>query len=312
MTDPKGDRSLPPHQQPDPDVYVHIVEKRDDGIVVRGAKAHQTGACNSHEIIVMPTVAMREGDEDFAVSFSCPANAEGVYYIYGRQSCDTRKFEESGPGRRQHALRRPGSPHGLRRRVRALGARLHVRRDRVLRRARRALRRLPPPELRRLQGRRRRRAHRRRRPGRRLQRRRPGQPHQGQAHRDDAPQRDAVQLRAGLLLRGRQDAGRQLPDRHAAGQRLQAERHPLPLRDRAPGRGHRRRPHGHHAVGAGPRRREDRPHRREVPRRPVRHADHRPHARAAPHREPHHRRRRRRLPHRVHARRRARRRRSAS
>ena len=95
MTDPKGDRSLPPHQQPDPDVYVHVIEKRDDGIVVSGAKAHQTGACNSHEIIVMPTVAMREGDEDFAVSFSCPANAEGVYYIYGRQSCDTRKFEES-------------------------------------------------------------------------------------------------------------------------------------------------------------------------------------------------------------------------
>ena len=67
------------------------------------------------------------------------------------------------PRRRQHALRRPGSADGLRRRVRPLGPRLHVRRDRVLRRARRALRRLPPPELRRLQGRRRRRAHRRRR-----------------------------------------------------------------------------------------------------------------------------------------------------
>ena len=95
MTDPKGDRSLPPHQQADPDMYLHIVEKRDEGIVVRGAKAHQTGACNSHEIIVMPTVAMREGDEDYAVSFSCPANAEGVYYIYGRQSCDTRKLEDN-------------------------------------------------------------------------------------------------------------------------------------------------------------------------------------------------------------------------
>lgn len=93
MTDPKGDRSLPPHQQPDPDVYVHVVERREDGIVVRGAKAHQTGACNSHEVVVMPTIAMREGDEDFAVSFACPANAEGVYYIYGRQSCDTRKLE---------------------------------------------------------------------------------------------------------------------------------------------------------------------------------------------------------------------------
>jgi 4-hydroxybutyryl-CoA dehydratase/vinylacetyl-CoA-Delta-isomerase len=95
MTDPKGDRGLPPHQQPDPDVYVRIVERRDDGIVVRGAKAHQTGACNSHEIIVMPTVAMREGDEDYAVSFSVPANAPGVFYIYGRQSCDTRKVEEN-------------------------------------------------------------------------------------------------------------------------------------------------------------------------------------------------------------------------
>jgi 4-hydroxybutyryl-CoA dehydratase/vinylacetyl-CoA-Delta-isomerase len=95
MTDPKGDRGLRPHQQPDPDVYVHVATRRDDGIVVRGAKAHQTGACNSHEIIVMPTVAMGPGDEDFAVSFSCPANSPGVSYIYGRQSCDTRKLEES-------------------------------------------------------------------------------------------------------------------------------------------------------------------------------------------------------------------------
>jgi len=95
MTDPKGDRGLAPHQQKDPDMYVHIVERRDDGIVVRGAKAHQTGACNSHEILGMPTVAMREGDEDYAVCFSAPANAEGIMYIYGRQSCDTRKLEGS-------------------------------------------------------------------------------------------------------------------------------------------------------------------------------------------------------------------------
>jgi 4-hydroxybutyryl-CoA dehydratase/vinylacetyl-CoA-Delta-isomerase len=94
MTDPKGDRSLPPHQQPDPDHYLHVVEERADGIVVRGAKAHQTGAVNSHEIIVMPTVAMREKDKDYAVSFALPADAEGIVYIMGRQSCDTRKLEE--------------------------------------------------------------------------------------------------------------------------------------------------------------------------------------------------------------------------
>ena len=95
MTDVKGDRALAPHQQADPDLYLHIVERRDDGIVVRGAKAHQTGACNSHEIIVMPTVAMREGDEDYAVVVFDPVERAGIFYVYGRQSSDTRKLEQN-------------------------------------------------------------------------------------------------------------------------------------------------------------------------------------------------------------------------
>ncbi len=93
MTDPKGDRSLPPSQQDDPDLFVRVVEKRADGIVVSGAKAHQTGALNSHMILVMPTIAMGKEDADYAVSFAAPADAEGILYIYGRQSCDTRKLE---------------------------------------------------------------------------------------------------------------------------------------------------------------------------------------------------------------------------
>ncbi|MFZ5571133.1 MAG: 4-hydroxyphenylacetate 3-hydroxylase family protein [Thermodesulfobacteriota bacterium] len=95
MTDPKGDRSLPPHQQPDPDMYLHIAAERKDGIVVRGAKAHQTGAVNSHEIIVMPTVAMRAADREYAVAFALPSDAAGITYIMGRQSCDTRKSEDN-------------------------------------------------------------------------------------------------------------------------------------------------------------------------------------------------------------------------
>lgn len=94
MTDPKGDRSLPPHRQHDPDLYLRIVEEMPDGIVVRGAKAHQTGAVNSHEIIIMPTISMRREDMDYAVSFALPADADGITYIMGRQSCDTRKLEE--------------------------------------------------------------------------------------------------------------------------------------------------------------------------------------------------------------------------
>ena len=94
MTDPKGDRSLRPHQQKDPDLYVRVVEERADGIVVRGAKVHQTGAVNSHEIIVMPTITMREEDKDYAISFALPSDAKGITYVIGRQSCDTRKLEQ--------------------------------------------------------------------------------------------------------------------------------------------------------------------------------------------------------------------------
>ena len=95
MTDGRGDRSLAPHEQADPDLFLHIVEERPDGIVVRGAKAHQTGALNSHEIVVMPTTAMKAGSEAYAVAFAVPADADGIVYIYGRQSCDTRKLEDS-------------------------------------------------------------------------------------------------------------------------------------------------------------------------------------------------------------------------
>lgn len=95
MTDPKGDRGLAPHAQPDPDMYLRVVERRDDGIVVRGAKAHQTGIINSQEVIVMPTVAMGPDDKDYAVSFAVPVDAEGIVMIIGRQSCDTRKLEGS-------------------------------------------------------------------------------------------------------------------------------------------------------------------------------------------------------------------------
>ncbi|MGC9976447.1 MAG: 4-hydroxyphenylacetate 3-hydroxylase family protein [Syntrophales bacterium] len=93
MTDPKGDRSKRPSQQADPDLFTRVVEKRSDGVVVRGAKAHQTGAVNSHEIMIMPTQAMGEGDEAYAIVAAIPLDAKGVTLIFGRQTNDERKFE---------------------------------------------------------------------------------------------------------------------------------------------------------------------------------------------------------------------------
>jgi 4-hydroxybutyryl-CoA dehydratase/vinylacetyl-CoA-Delta-isomerase len=93
MTDVKGDRSKRPSEQADPDLFVHVVERQSDGIIVRGAKAHQTGAVFSHEIIVMPTLGLRAEDKDYALSFAIPINTPGVIHIIGRQSSDTRKLE---------------------------------------------------------------------------------------------------------------------------------------------------------------------------------------------------------------------------
>jgi 4-hydroxybutyryl-CoA dehydratase/vinylacetyl-CoA-Delta-isomerase len=91
MTDVKGNRRLSPSQQTDPDLYVHVVERKKDGIVVKGAKAHITGAVNSHGHLVMPTSAMKAEDADYAVSFYVPVDAPGVVHIFGRQTNDTRK-----------------------------------------------------------------------------------------------------------------------------------------------------------------------------------------------------------------------------
>lgn len=81
VTDAKGDRSKRPSQQEDADVYVHVVEKNDRGIVVKGAKVSQSGAIGSHETIVIPTMGMKEGEEAFAVAFAVENGTPGITYI---------------------------------------------------------------------------------------------------------------------------------------------------------------------------------------------------------------------------------------
>ncbi len=96
MTDPKGDRSKSPTQQHDPDLFVRVVERRSDGVVVRGAKVHQTGAVNSHWMLVMPTMRLAESDRDYAVVVAVPVGAPGLTYVYGRQASDTRAMSQQG------------------------------------------------------------------------------------------------------------------------------------------------------------------------------------------------------------------------
>jgi 4-hydroxybutyryl-CoA dehydratase / vinylacetyl-CoA-Delta-isomerase len=81
MTDAKGDRSKRPGQQENPDVYVHIKERRPDGIVIRGTKAIVTGAPYMHEFLVMPCRTHVPEDADCAVCCAVPADAPGVTIV---------------------------------------------------------------------------------------------------------------------------------------------------------------------------------------------------------------------------------------
>ncbi len=94
MTDPKGDRSRRPKDQLDPDLFLRVKDRKPGGVVISGAKLHQTGMLNSHEILIMPTMSMRPGEEPWAICCAVPIDAPGVRYIYGRQASDTRKLEK--------------------------------------------------------------------------------------------------------------------------------------------------------------------------------------------------------------------------
>jgi aromatic ring hydroxylase len=97
QTDVKGDRALAPSQQPHPDAYVRIVETRDDGIVVRGAKIHTSVSVNANELIVLPTRAMGPQDSDYAVAFAVPLDTPGLTLVASPYLSTKDKLEAEHP-----------------------------------------------------------------------------------------------------------------------------------------------------------------------------------------------------------------------
>jgi 4-hydroxybutyryl-CoA dehydratase/vinylacetyl-CoA-Delta-isomerase len=94
LTDPKGDRTKKPHQQDDPDMNLHVVETRSDGVVVRGAKVMICGIAAANEIFVLPGSAYREEDKDYAVSFVIPKDIDGLTIVETRHPSDGRETEK--------------------------------------------------------------------------------------------------------------------------------------------------------------------------------------------------------------------------
>jgi 4-hydroxybutyryl-CoA dehydratase/vinylacetyl-CoA-Delta-isomerase len=95
LTDAKGDRSLKPSQQPDPDANVRIKEVRDEGIVIQGAKLMICGTAASQEIFLLPGGVYGENDSDYALACVVPRDIEGLTIIEATRPSDRRDLEET-------------------------------------------------------------------------------------------------------------------------------------------------------------------------------------------------------------------------
>ena len=96
QTDVKGDRMKRPSQQVDPDLYLRVVERKSDGIVVRGCKVHNSEASIADEIIVVPTRALLPEEKDYAVAFAIPADWEGIKQVVTIHNLRERKAYKKG------------------------------------------------------------------------------------------------------------------------------------------------------------------------------------------------------------------------
>ncbi|MBW1682223.1 MAG: aromatic ring hydroxylase, partial [Deltaproteobacteria bacterium] len=81
LTEPRGRRNQKTLEWPDPFLSLKLVDKNNEGIWVRGAKINISGAYASHELMVLPQAAHYEGEEDYAIAFAIPADAEGITYV---------------------------------------------------------------------------------------------------------------------------------------------------------------------------------------------------------------------------------------
>lgn len=96
QTDVKGHRLLRPSKQPDQDTYLHVVEKRSDGIIVKGCKVHISFAAVADEILVVPTRALTAEEGDWAVAFAVPADYDGIKHVLHPHNLRRRELFKRG------------------------------------------------------------------------------------------------------------------------------------------------------------------------------------------------------------------------
>ncbi len=91
IINPQADRSKAASEQVDPYLTAGVVDRDAEGLTIRGAKMLATGGVVANEVFVSTIQPMRDGDENYAVSFAIPMNTKGLK-ILSRKS-----YEASSP-----------------------------------------------------------------------------------------------------------------------------------------------------------------------------------------------------------------------
>lgn len=105
LINPQVNRGVSTHEQADPYVAAHVVEKNDEGVVIRGARLLATQGPITDEIMVFPSTLLKGTEEDnpYSFAFAIPNSAPGLRYIcretfdYGKSHYDHplgSRFEE--------------------------------------------------------------------------------------------------------------------------------------------------------------------------------------------------------------------------
>jgi 4-hydroxybutyryl-CoA dehydratase/vinylacetyl-CoA-Delta-isomerase len=104
ITDAKGNRAKAPSQQENKDSNVHVVETREDGIIVRGWKVQICGVAAANEIVCVPGSGYKDTEKDFCVAFAVPRDVEGLTIIETRRPSDERLEQEGWDAPKEGAI----------------------------------------------------------------------------------------------------------------------------------------------------------------------------------------------------------------
>ena len=82
LINPQANRGVGPSKQADPFVAARVVEKTDEGVVIRGARMLATLPI-ADEILVFPSTVIRSGQDDvpYSIAFALPVSARGLKFI---------------------------------------------------------------------------------------------------------------------------------------------------------------------------------------------------------------------------------------